>query len=270
MKNTLFLLVIFFSLSISTFAQNPWWWWFDDEDEILSEVKNYAERVKSENGIISEISNLNNQLKQIKSHHYLDSLLFWVTSIGGIKKSNDTVTVLFDLKNNDLIVSNNYSGPLFITDPQTQKKVLFYPGINSLQNPTSSYDPPFTMLLVIRQDETIKDESVFNSFVNNDYSIFTDNKSNLIIQSKKKIKDGIIDQQKKIIIIEFNGNNSRIFINNVLVESGKLDLISLRGILLGRNNKHNPDFFTGYFYNCGIFKSIISDEFRSALFNIFD
>lgn len=47
----------------------------------------------------------------------------------------------------------------------------------------------------------------------------------------------------------------------------KFDPKELNGILVEKNSKNKPDYFTGYLYNCGIFNCIITDTFRTELLN---
>jgi hypothetical protein len=143
-----------------------------------------------------------------------------------------------------------------------------FEGINSLQNSNFNISQPFTLVLTIKQAKPLTDEIIFGSYPGDDYSIFTDKKNELTVQCQKKIKIDSIDNEKQVIIIEYNGNNSNVFINNELTASGKLNTFPLEGLLFGRNNKNNPDFFTGYLYECGIFNTIISANFRADLYNL--
>lgn len=266
MKYIASLLILLFTFSTKTYSQNLLWWW-DDSDDIISVVKNYAERVKNEKGIITEMSKFNNQLKQIKNNHYLDSLIFWVSSIGGVKKSNDSVYTLYELRGNDLTAtfSNN---PLFFIDPTNNAKVIKFTGNSFLSNSGFEVQQPFTLVLTIKLIAPSDNKGIFNSLLNDNYSISTDKKNELTVEVGRKLKASSIDTVKKVILIEFNATDSKIFVDNELVASGKLDLKPLSGILLGKNNKNNPDYLTGYIYNCGIFNCILSESFRSSLFNI--
>lgn len=110
----------------------------------------------------------------------------------------------------------------------------------------------------------------FSSFANYDYSVSTNKNIELTIQSRNKLKADSLEQKKNVIIIEFNDNNSKVFVNNILVDSRKLDSIPLKGLFLGRNNKNNPDYQSGYLYECGIFNTIISENFRKVLYELLD
>lgn len=265
MKSLFFLFCLLFA-STNAFPQNNLLLLFGDDD-LLPEVNQYYQRVKEDNGEIVIPSNFHKQLKQIKSNNYLDSLVFWVSSYGGLKNTNDSIEILYELRGNDLIGTvGNY--PIQFPDNNTNENMIYFPGNSFLTNSIFSIQQPFTLVLTIRQNEPDEEEFIFHSLSNNDYSISTNKKNELTVEAGKKLKAGEFDHNVNTIIIEFNGDDSKVFINNELSASGKLDPKELNGILVGKNNKNKPDYFSGYLYNCGIFNCIISNDFRTNLFNI--
>lgn len=235
---------------------------FYSDDEQPQEVKEYQKRVVQNGGIITNESSFEKQINLLKDNEYLDSLAFWVSSAGGIKKNNDTIVTLFDFKGHDLAVTTKSIGPLL------KDNTIHFVGTNSLQNSDFIISQPFTIVLQFRQDTISNEETIFSSLQNNDYSISLNKKSELIIEANKKLKDGVIDAQKNLIIIEFNGDSSRLFLNNNLIQIGKLDNNDLQGILIGKNLKNNPDYFGGYIYTLGIFRSIIPNSLKTKLYTI--
>lgn len=265
MKHT-FITFLFLFLISDSFAQNNLLLLFDD-DRLPLEVKQYYHRVKEDGGEIILASRFLEQLKLIKSNNYLDSLVFWVSSSGGVKKINDSIQVLYELRGNDLAgIVDRY--PIHFLDKNTNENLIYFPGSSLLSNNSFSIKQPFTLVLTIRQDEPDEEEYIFYSLSNDEYSISTNKRNELTVAAGKKLKAGELDHNVNTIIIEFNGEDSKVFINKVLSASGKLDPKDLNGILLGKNNKNKPDYFSGYLYNCGIFNCIITDTFRSELLNI--
>jgi len=262
------ILIVFFFLFavINAFPQNSWLLLFDD-DELLPEVKQYYQRVKDDNGLILLPSIFHSQLKQIKNSNYLDSLVFWVSSYGGLKKTNDSIEVVYELRGNDL-TGKVGSYPIQFIDNNTNENLIYFSNGSFLSNSGFLIQQPFTLILTIRQTEPAEEEYILNSLSNDNYSVSTNKKNELTVEAGKKLKTLELDHNVKTIIIEFNGDNSKVFINNELSASGKLDPKELNGILIGKNNKKNPAYYSGYFYNCGVFNCILTDKFRTDLFNI--
>ena len=265
MKPIIFSIIFLFTVT-NAFAQNNLLLLFSDDD-LITEVEQYYHRVKGDNGDIVIPSKFHKQLKQIKSNNYLDSLVFWVSSYGGLKKTNDSIAVVYELRGNDLTGTVG-SYPIQFLDTNTNEHLIYFTGSSFLSNNSFSIQQPFTLILTIRQNEPDEEEYIFHSLSNDDYSISTNKKNELTVEAGKKLKAGELDHNVNTIIIEFNGDDSKVFINNELSASGKLDPKELNGILLGKNNKNKPDYFTGYLYNCGIFNCILTDTFKTELLNI--
>ena len=266
MKTYLIFLITLSSFLSLTYAQDPakFLLLFGNDQKLLKEVKDYQKRVEQSKGNIVNKTLFGKQIKMIKDNEYLDSLAFWASSTGGIKKNKDTIITIFDFKGHDLIVPDKSMGPIALKDD-----IIHFGGINSLRNFDFNISQPFTLIFQFKLDDSSNEESMFNSAINDYYSISLDKKNELTIEAKNKLKDGILDNQKKIIIVEFNGDSSQVFINNnELVKSGKLDDETLQGILLGKDLQNKPNYFVGNFYTLGIFKSVISNAFRTKLYSI--
>lgn len=262
----LFFTFLFLFLFSTSFSQENLLLLFDD-DGLPPIIKQYNQRVKEVGGEIIIASRFLEQLKLIKSNNYLDSLVFWVTSYGGVKKINDSVIILYELRGDDLKSTQNYY-PLLFKDTTTNESSINFTGNNYLSNSDFSITQPFTLILTVKQNEPTENECIFNSGKDVNYSITTDKKNELEIDCSKKLKAISIDTTKSVIIIEFNGDLSKVYINNILAASGKLDQNQLNGIILGKDNKNNPNYFSGYLYNCGIFNCILSTSFIANLYNV--
>lgn len=79
------------------------WWWMMGNDGVSYEAETlaYQARVEADGGEVISISDVNKFYKDAKANDYLDTLHVALLYTGGIKRSNDSIYVWYDLTSNN-------------------------------------------------------------------------------------------------------------------------------------------------------------------------
>ena len=263
------LIAILISFSQLSFAQSVS---KKGSSEVLTDMNQYLKSVNLDEGKISNKENLNNFLKLAVEDNWNDDIKFWVSAQWGTKNYNGYISKQYELRGNDLTSIGNDSRPA-----KTSEGDFFainFDGDNdSWVNSSFKAEQPFSILVVFKADNSKPENVLLESSGQKVNQIRVENnkdgKPELVIESGGKVKLPGLTDGINYVYIEYNLNNSKVFINGKLAYNNIIGLSDFDGIQIASgmvNNKYEN--FKGSIYEIGIIINTLSDQVRNDLFTL--
>jgi hypothetical protein len=241
-------------------------------NEVLTDMNKYLKAVNLDEGKISNKEYLNEFLKTAVEDNWNNNIQFWISAQWGTKNYNGYISKQFELKGNDLTSVGSESRPAKTSEGN-------YFGINFdgdndyWVNSSFKAEQPFSILIVYKADNSKSENVLLESSgtkvdqirVEND----KDGKPQLVIESGGEVKLSGLTDGINYVYVEYNLNDSKVFINGKLAYNNIIGLSDFDGIQIAKGTvNYKYENFKGSIYEIGIIKNTLNDQARNDLFTL--